>query len=865
MPTYRHRHRPRSLYAALLASTVIAGITTPPAQAQVSTAANQYQFSIPSQALGNALAVFARQTGLRLAYPASLVTGKTAAGLSGTYDHESGLSALLSDTGLLYDVTVSGTVSIYAADEAPIPGLAEGTLLLDAITVTGRGGGEAYDAYSNYEQPASIVYKDAEEIERFRGTSVGDFLKGEAGVLNGDNRNSGALDVNVRGMQGQGRVPVVIDGSFQESTVYRGYSGIAGRTYLDPDLIGSMSIEKGPSSGADANGATGGIMRVSTLKPDDIIKEGETQGVRLKLGVSSNSTTVPDTFTVGAGSGGDERFDRPATLEFGDSWNGSLAVAQKFGNFELLAAYARRKAGNYFAGENGDGPDNDGLNRFNLGEEVLNTSQDNTSNLLRGIYTWGNGHSIDASYMRYESDFGELMPSQIIRFGTGWQSPLSYVEVDTATLRYNWNPEDNDLIDLKADVYYTLNITSINTAYGFDPRFPGFYFSYASEAEQFGLNVSNTSRLDMFGRELTLNYGVSGKKEYIRPPSDVESYIPDDYPYVQLDGEIRDGWRQEASAFIAANYAITDTLTFDGSLRYSNMRSYDNNTRSTYVDDGNGGLTREDVHTKHDGGGLAPIVSLIYEPIEGLQFYGKYAESYRAPSLFESTEGWSAGPSPTYDLQPEHARNKEVGINFQTDDLLNSGSLFRAKLAYFDNDIDNYITRGDYPTGGSGFVNLDHARMKGWELSLGFDTGRFFGDLSASKYTNTEFCSADGQCSSGGSDNGYVHLHVPPKTSASLVLGGRFLDEALELGARVTHIGERASFDYAGITGGVSRAVNWDPYTTVDLFGSYKINDQMTFDFGIDNVSDAYYMDSLTIGLMPSPGRTVRLGLTTTF
>lgn len=851
------RRKP-TLRALALCTTAALSVTqigwTDIAYAQTQSA--EVTLSIPAQDLGSALTQLADQSGIRLILSSQVVAGKRSTAINGTYTPRSAFSALLSGSGLDYRFTNANTVTVYATDDTAAIDLPEGTLLLDTITVSGGTG--YYSANSNYEEPASIVFKDAKEIERFRGTSVGDFLKGEAGVLNGDNRNSGALDVNVRGMQGQGRVPVVIDGSFQETTVYRGYSGIAGRTYLDPDLIGSMSIEKGPSSGADANGATGGVMRVSTLKPDDIIKKGETQGVRLKFGVTGNTTGVPETFTIGAGQGDAERYDRPGAFEFGDSWNGSIAVAQKFGDFEVLAAYARRKAGNYFAGEDGNGPEDDSLNQFTPGEEVLNTSQDNTSHLLRGIYKWGNGHSIDASYMHYESDFGELMPSQIIRFGMGWQSPLSYVDAKTGTLRYGWNPDDNDLIDLKADLYYTSNITSINTAYGFIAGYPGVYFSYASEAEQFGLNVSNTSRLDMFGRALTLNYGVSGKKEYIRPPSDIESYVPDDYPYVEFDGEIRDGWRQEVSAFVAANYELSDKLTFDGSLRYSKMEAYDNNTQRVYVDDGNGGLTREEVNVETEGSGFAPILSLTYEAIPGLQVYGKYAEAYRAPSLFESTAGWSASVSPSTVVDPEHARNKEIGVNYMTDQF---GAQFRAKLAYFDNDIDNYITRDEDWR----FVNLDSAKMKGWELSLGFDTGRFYGDFSGSKYISTEFCDQEGVCSSGGSDNGYVHLHVPPETSASLTLGGRFLDETLELGGRVTYIGERASTDFASSRGGTSRAVNWEPYTTVDLFGSYEINDTLTFDFAVDNVTDQYYMDTLTIGLMPSPGRTVRLGLTATF
>ena len=58
---------------------------------------------------------------------------------------------------------------------------------------------------------AAAIWRDGQAV--LIPNSVGDFLTGMPGVLTGDNRNSGAIDVNVRGMQGFGRVPVVVDGT----------------------------------------------------------------------------------------------------------------------------------------------------------------------------------------------------------------------------------------------------------------------------------------------------------------------------------------------------------------------------------------------------------------------------------------------------------------------------------------------------------------------------------------------------------------------------------------------------------------------------------------------------------------------------
>jgi hemoglobin/transferrin/lactoferrin receptor protein len=47
----------------------------------------------------------------------------------------------------------------------------------------------------------------------------------------------------------------------------------------------------------------------------------------------------------------------------------------------------------------------------------------------------------------------------------------------------------------------------------------------------------------------------------------------------------------------------------------------------------------------------------------------------------------------------------------------------------------------------------------------------------------------------------------------------------------------------------------------VDLFASYKINADTRVDMSIDNATDRYYIDPLSLSLMPGPGRTVRLSL----
>src|SRR5690606_23026358 len=124
-----------------------------------------------------------------------------------------------------------------------------------------------------------------------------DTLRGATGIISGEARSSGGLDVNIRGMQGQGRVPVTVDGAINGTTVYRGYQGTSNRSFVDPDFISHIAIEKGPSMGNAIAGGIGGSVSMKTLGVDDIVPEGDVMGIRLMASLSGNNTTPNSNMT----------------------------------------------------------------------------------------------------------------------------------------------------------------------------------------------------------------------------------------------------------------------------------------------------------------------------------------------------------------------------------------------------------------------------------------------------------------------------------------------------------------------------------------------------------------------------------------
>lgn len=861
--------------AALMFSSALAPlVAAAPAYAQ-GTAQQQAEksYDIPAQSLAGALREYMRQSGVQVGYPASAADNVTSGAVKGRMSAAQALSRLLEGSGLIYRFTGANTATLEAAPRASADTVQLGTLRVEGAAGDGSVGGmgDAKDGPSpadrQYRTAGSSAYRAQEEIQRFRGTSPGDFLSGIPGVINGENRNSGALDVNIRGLQGMDRVPVVIDGSLQQSTVYRGYSGVAGRTYLDPDLVGSVTIEKGPSAAADGVGATGGVVRVSTIGVNELIAPDGSFGIQARASLAGNNVDPPAVGTLGTGNGGPDRFDRPGLVDL-NGWSASIAAAGRVGIFDLVAAAARRKTGNYFGGEHGAVPPGGTnvtggvLNRYNLGEEVLSTSQDNTSILLRTVIHPDPDMALDLSYIRYESDFGEMMPSQIIRFGGAMESPLSRTEVNTYTARFRWNPNQSRWLDLKLDGWATDNFTNIITLNRY--TFPNGTVlnqdsAYMSQSNRWGVNLSNSSKLDTPLGALALNYGGSYTRERIKPPKIWAEYKASG-AYTAFT-EPRNGWRNEYSAFVAGELKPYSWMTLNGALRYTNSESQDLNQVNLQI--GSGADYYYVTGYNHEkNSAFAPMVSLLIEPAAGVQLYTSYAEATRAPSLFESTTGFSFYPDPRYPVKPERARNVEIGLNLDKGRVLTSSDLVQAKFAFFHNTVDDYITR---TPGEDGFPtdvrNIDRAEFQGFEVSGHYDAGLVYADFGTTLYTHRQFCDTDGVCREGNTINGYSPAHIPPKFSLTGTLGVRLFDEKLNLGTRYTHMSSR-DVDFSTF-GGSMTVIEWSAYDLFDLFGSVRLSDNLQFDVAIDNLTDRYYTDALSLGLMPSPGRTFRIGLTT--
>ncbi len=581
--------RPSRLCIALLA-VGLAGAATPAfAQSSVDASSSRRAFDIPAQPLADALRVWMRQSGQQVAYPAALASGVTSHAVSGDLDAQAALASLLQGSGLAARRVTADAVTL---ERVAPPNNAQGVIITDTLSVAGdraEGGAGPDRAMAVYRDSGSSAFIDRTTVERFRGTSTADIIKGVAGVTAGDPRVGNALDVNIRGIQGQGRVPVIIDGGQSTMDTYRGYAGQSQRTYLDPDLISSIAITKGPSLAPNASGGIGGVVEMDTLKIDDVLRAGQDFGVRVRTGLANNSANnVPDYSAVPRG-------DRSAT---GNQF-ANIAVGQHWDRFDLVAAYAWREVGNYFAGANGY--DDFPQTRRTLAPlnpqrtEVFNTSSRSESVLLKGTWRIDDAQTLEAGYRRYEGTAGEIMASQIIRVDRDRvpQWDPGHVDMDSYNLRYRFNP-DSALLDVRANAWYT-NAHSMmyNSLTGITPWYydrrtewydaptfsgnPGYKLAYANPLQQqrFGVDVSNTSLWETSAGRFTLDYGLAYSDEDIRPDSPI---MHDDLVNNRF---LRNATRKESSAVASLKWQPDEHWELMAGGRWNRVSGRDRNRLAT--------------------------------------------------------------------------------------------------------------------------------------------------------------------------------------------------------------------------------------------------------------------------------------------
>lgn len=353
-----------------------------------------------------------------------------------------GVALLLGSSALGLAMTVGPTIAQdtwqRAADSGDTP-----TRLQSVVVETSVG-----EATAPVDTPASVSVIDGDELEIFGRGKLDDVLRRTPGTFTQTNPQQPGVAVNIRGLQGSGRVNSTIDG-VRQSFRFNGHEA-SGFTYVDPNFVSMIDVRRGAVTTAGGGGLAGSV-NFRTIGVDDIVAEGEDIGFLGRMGFGENGTDV----------------------------SGMMAAGYRGESFGLALGISGRNAGDY---ENGHG------------DTEPDTGQELESGLFKAEADLGDGHRLSFGGLYYHNDFAANSYEQRIINRT-------------ATLGYRFDPVDTDLVDLSVNGYY--NRITMEYLAPIDPTSP---FSSAVgreiEDEGLGFDLGNVSHFTMGDIGVTSENGV---------------------------------------------------------------------------------------------------------------------------------------------------------------------------------------------------------------------------------------------------------------------------------------------------------------------------------------------------------------------
>lgn len=844
-------------------------------------------FDIPAQPLSAGVLAFARQSGVQVFFDSERFAGLQGGAVQGRYSLEEALQRLLAVAPVNYrffeggrQVTLSQRQTDGDVSELP--------------DVTVRGW--LSEKERTYLQPRSVAVIEREQIDRNPPRHAADMLEETAGVYTAVSQQDPGLSVNIRGIQDYGRVNMSVDGmrqNYQQS----GHQQRNGSMYVDPELLGGVTIEKGATSGMGGAGVIGGVADFRTLDARDFIREGKEVGGRVRattgLGGYANGTHF-----IGSGV---------------------FALGNEIG--DILIAASERHLGVFDPGTHGS------IGELRTGSRANPDIEDRIKNspvaysgftmrsrLAKLGLNLPHDQRMQLSYLRTQVSYDDANIMDVADEELWERLGSSNVVSQNFALDYGYAP-DNPLIDFKAKLYHVDTRNEQSTlARGITQA-----YSITYQTDTYGLQVQNTSAFALSQASiLKADYGLELFHDKVSPDSNqaVAASSAVDFPFAE--GMTPDGTRTMGSLFARLDYEYDGWLNLNAGLRYDRYRLRGDtgmNTRTFYLDGSNQQYNVPVLYdVDREEGRFSPTFGLAIKPgVDWLQLFASYGKGWRPPAVTETLitgrphGGGAETMYPNPFLEPERSSTWEVGFNIFRENLFTAEDRLGIKVAYFDTRIDDFMYMGfglmrpgydPVPNiGTTAYVNnLETTRFRGVEYSLDYDAGGLYGNLS---YTHmigdNDYCKRIAWL--GGSESPVYGVggrrrpiigmqpneaasqlvncdgimgtaeHMP-MDRGSLTLGTRLLDRKLDLGVRARY-SEGFSMTLEEDLAGDSYVypADWKQYTVYDLFGSYKATDALTLRLAVENVTDKAYLVPLgdVLAFTLGRGRTVQGTLEYTF
>lgn len=867
-------------------------------------------FNIPAQSLSSVVGAFGRQSGLQVTLATPSAGNVRTNAVTGSFTVREALARLLAGTGVNFRIAGNGrTVIIGTGQAAADLSGAEGTTVLEEITVTGKTGrnsiaGAGYQGTPDwvYETPASVSVVSREAIQSAGVRNTRDVFNRVSGVYAGEGNGSfPTVSPNVRGLQESGRVVVSIDGARQNAQ--RGfstggasiYSANNGQAYVDVAFIRAVEVEKMTSATSGNAGSLGGKVEFRTVSAADLIPEGANKGGEVNISRGTNGYDFQGSILAAV-----REPDGP--LSFVAGYSRTIMDEYKIGTRGEARSTALTMK---------DLLGRDGSSTFFKGEGDFGDVQTSLSWMhQQNDFVQGAAEQIDRESVRNDSitaKFGWDPESELIDFKSSlWlndnmthelrsaRSYASETNLDMGLRSFGGSVENTSHFDTKAGAL-SLNYgaeafrdvassVAMSAAIAKNPAYASSYTSFSPAGRRDVASVFLNGELEP-ADWVTIKAGVrydwsrlKGSATYYNQMTQTVG-VPS-----RLAGAVTTygAWAQAYNPAVFTNWnnrclGITTTNPVAIAAACSRLAGAGEIVNGSWYAQGAWilGTTRNetiypsyDVDIDRTYAAWLPSATIELKPFDWLRPYVSYSESLRPPTILEAFfAGARPGDSVGYEYAPneflraEKAKTYEIGANMSFDGVLLDHDSVRIKMAAFRREVKDYIALGYLVTDQvadrtyTSFVNLDGTTyMRGLEFEGNYDARSFWlggsATLLKTDWPDKTQVFSNGTTTTSGEIVAWPG-DVAPKVKLTLDGGMRFFDEKFSLGARLNHVTPTQSRTLD--TEGNLREVT-DPYTTVDLYGSYAFNDKATLRFAVNNLTDRKYIPATSA--YTAPGRT---------
>ncbi len=826
----------RPLFSALLLSgTALGAAITTPASAQI--ASKTVTINIPAGPLSSGLNRLAIQSGLQIAFVASITSGLTTKGVQGTMTPQQALSTILQNTGIDYRFTGANTVRLEQRRtdtgnaEAAAP---DGAVQLDTILLRRLTGNDFADLDPRVSQITS------EQMEQAQATTIPELIKKTPGVSALGGVRAEGQSISIRGFSRQSDVRVLLDGAPKNFEKYD-----QGTIFVEPELLKRVEIEKGATSVRYGNGGFGGTVKLESKDAADMLREGESWGVWGKTAYQTANKQFLETGAI-----------------YGRSDLGTAMM------FDGLASVTWRKGDNMRIG---------GGDVYNYSDSELTSF----SGKLSGEY---DGHKVKASVLYGLSDNwgpvaairGQVMPSDYQIGIYGYKEAMRRLLARrnlkdfTSTVEHTYDG-DSDLVNTRIMASYSSTLQHAIRPEGVPGAASTGGFENEAKYSDFHIEAENTSNFSLGGIEHSLNYGVQFN-HHIRDVMmfDITKQKDPKYNYgYYAPWFMPEGTQNVTSFFVRDRMAITDALTITPGIRYDYVRSKGvANTAELYNDAAAG---HDYSATSHHG--FTPGISVSYQVNPSLRLFADWAYALRAPNIdeiYSTQSGRTKASGTSRDLHIERNNTVNIGADVSFDGVLSDGDVLMLRGSFFNNHVTNPVTRrfgtknlAGLDTGEVPFYwNTPSYYTRGIELELHYENERMFADASFTYMTGKR----RGAINDIYGPRTYVNDLMP--TTLVTTLGYKLPDHDINFGWTGTFVDrqEKTPYNQGGTTYARPESAG---YAVHDIFFNWTPSDGLMKDselrMALENIFDKEYEPYLSDGITAMPGRNLKVSFSRKF